>query len=242
MHRVDTDGNVSNLFDNGDPGEPRQPTLVDADILNAFQEEIVNAILDQGIALVKGTNTQLRSALRIWHGGTSDNVRTLVKTIGNSADTGAPRIRFYSTLHATNGEVTKLEIVIGCSWNGTNWVPDVSSNVCLKLSLNWTGIAIARFQASGTTPFSDGSFTNDFSTFGNVTTVKRLSATNPSGTSAAPLNATQSDSEHGHMAFNLLASPPSSPAKGEMYVDTNAVLWICTDAAGPTWVKVGTQS
>lgn len=63
MHRIDADGHVSNLFDEGDPGVPREPTQVDADWLNAIQEEICNLVTANGTALVKGTNTQLRDAL-----------------------------------------------------------------------------------------------------------------------------------------------------------------------------------
>ena len=63
MHRVDTNGAVAGLFDAGDPAIPRLPTQVDAPILNAFQEEIANTITNAGIALVKGTNTQLRDAV-----------------------------------------------------------------------------------------------------------------------------------------------------------------------------------
>lgn len=63
MHRIDADAHVSNLFDEGDPGVPREPTQVDADWLNAVQEEICNLITANGTALVKGTNTQLRDAL-----------------------------------------------------------------------------------------------------------------------------------------------------------------------------------
>ena len=67
MHRIDTDGHVTNLFDEGDPLVPRQPTQIDKHWLNAIQEEIVNVILDgaSGVgALVKGTNTQLLAAIR----------------------------------------------------------------------------------------------------------------------------------------------------------------------------------
>lgn len=67
MHRVDTDGHVSNLFDEGDPLVPRQPTQIDKHWLNAIQEELVSIVLDgaSGIgALAKGTNTQVLAALR----------------------------------------------------------------------------------------------------------------------------------------------------------------------------------
>ena len=63
MHRIDADSHVANLFDEGDPGVPREPTQVDADWLNAVQEEVASLIVGRGVALVKGTNTQLATAL-----------------------------------------------------------------------------------------------------------------------------------------------------------------------------------
>ncbi len=63
MHRIDTDGHVGNMFDEGDPGVPRLPTQVDSEILNAFQEELANAIEDLGGTLVKNTNNQLSALL-----------------------------------------------------------------------------------------------------------------------------------------------------------------------------------
>jgi hypothetical protein len=67
MHRIDTDGHVSNLFNEGDPLVPRMPTQIDKHWLNAVQEELVSIVLDadSGIgALVKGTNTQVLAALK----------------------------------------------------------------------------------------------------------------------------------------------------------------------------------
>lgn len=65
MHRTDGNAHVSNMFNEGDPLVPRLPTQIDKDWLNAVQEEIVTPILEASIALVKGTNTQLRDALRV---------------------------------------------------------------------------------------------------------------------------------------------------------------------------------
>lgn len=67
MHRTDGDAHVSNMFDEGDPLVPRQPTQIDKHWLNAVQEELVTIVLDaaSGIgALVKGTNNQVLAALR----------------------------------------------------------------------------------------------------------------------------------------------------------------------------------
>lgn len=69
MHRIDTDGPplppspTPGYFEQGDPLVPRLPTQVDHHWLNAVQEELVNAILGAGLALAKGTNTQLKKAL-----------------------------------------------------------------------------------------------------------------------------------------------------------------------------------
>lgn len=63
MHRIDTDGNVSNLFDPGDPAVPRNPTQIDAPWLNDVQEELCNTITSAGITLVKGNQEQLLAAI-----------------------------------------------------------------------------------------------------------------------------------------------------------------------------------
>lgn len=63
MHRIDADAHVSNQFSDGDAGIGQPGTKMDAAWANAVQEEIANAITDAGIALVKGTNTQLAAAI-----------------------------------------------------------------------------------------------------------------------------------------------------------------------------------
>lgn len=75
MHRVDTAGVAAALpaftpvgatagyfedLENGDPAS----TLVDRDWLNAIQEEIISVLTAAGITTAKGTNTQLRDAIR----------------------------------------------------------------------------------------------------------------------------------------------------------------------------------
>ena len=91
MHRTDGADHVSNLFSEGDPGVPRLPTQIDKDWLNAVQEEIVGVVLDAGITLVKGTNTQLLSALR----------DLLVRTTGAAAQTVTGVKTFTSKLIAS---------------------------------------------------------------------------------------------------------------------------------------------
>lgn len=65
MHEIDTSGHVANQFADADPGGPTAGTIVNDDWLNAVQNEIVNAIEDAGITLVKGTNDQLSDAIRL---------------------------------------------------------------------------------------------------------------------------------------------------------------------------------
>jgi hypothetical protein len=63
MHRIDSNGSVGGAFSDGNPGTGTLGTKVDAAWSNAVQEEICNLIEGLGITLVKGTNTQLRSAI-----------------------------------------------------------------------------------------------------------------------------------------------------------------------------------
>jgi hypothetical protein len=63
MHRTDADAHVGNLFNEGDPLVPRQPTQIDVTWLNAVQEELCNAITAASVALVKGTNNQLAGVI-----------------------------------------------------------------------------------------------------------------------------------------------------------------------------------
>lgn len=75
MHRIDTNGHVGNLFNEGDPAVPRLPTQVDKHIMNALQEEIAGSVEAAGITLVKGTNNQLAKTIGLLGG--SGGARTL---------------------------------------------------------------------------------------------------------------------------------------------------------------------
>lgn len=96
MHRIDAAGNAGGLFTEGNPGTGVRATKVDDDWLNAVQEEIVNVVTGAGIALVKGTNTQLRSAILSMIAGVAPVVGAASRPTGDSpysASTGftAPR-------------------------------------------------------------------------------------------------------------------------------------------------------
>lgn len=64
MHRIDTPtATADHKFTEGNPQSGVASTVVSADILNAFQEEIANAIEQAGIDLEKADNTQLAQAM-----------------------------------------------------------------------------------------------------------------------------------------------------------------------------------
>lgn len=81
MHRTDAPNHQANQFVDLDPVGGTPGTTVDDDWLNAVQEELAAAIEGTGITLAKGTNTQLRDAVKRFAGG-------LVTTVTNA---GSPK-------------------------------------------------------------------------------------------------------------------------------------------------------
>jgi len=66
MKRTNADGNVANLFSDGDPGTGAPATIVDETWLNAVQEEIAKAIEGAGLTLDGlSTGVQLLQAIQI---------------------------------------------------------------------------------------------------------------------------------------------------------------------------------
>ena len=70
MHRIDTKNYVTDeqgrrLFTDGDPHKPAEEvsTWIDADWLNAVQEEICRFIESQGVELKKGDYTGIEEAI-----------------------------------------------------------------------------------------------------------------------------------------------------------------------------------
>lgn len=63
MYRIDASGHVSNEFSDGNPLIGQEATILDAGFANEQMYEIINVILHAGIALNKGTRTQLRDAI-----------------------------------------------------------------------------------------------------------------------------------------------------------------------------------
>lgn len=98
MHRVDGLDHVANMFDEGDPMEPREATQVTVDWLNDVQENLARAVERSGQSLVKGNYDQLANALgakascvfRFTTGGAvtileSDGIASLIPVSGSLA-------------------------------------------------------------------------------------------------------------------------------------------------------------
>lgn len=66
MHRIDTEGNKNGKFYDGDPSgtDIKEATVLDANWLNAVQEEICSVIRADGSKLKKENHTQLLETIR----------------------------------------------------------------------------------------------------------------------------------------------------------------------------------
>ena len=63
MHTIDTANAVDSQFVNRDEISRKPGTIIDASIMNAMQNEIVNVILGAGIQLDKTKHDQLKTAI-----------------------------------------------------------------------------------------------------------------------------------------------------------------------------------
>jgi hypothetical protein len=91
MHRIDSPGaTIANLFTEGNPSLSIPATEVSDDWLNDVQEEIANLIENQGITLVKGTQSQLEAAINamIGAGGGQNKLDPLLNNTSNQDITG----------------------------------------------------------------------------------------------------------------------------------------------------------
>ena len=112
MHRTDAPGHVANLHVDANP--PTAGTTVAAATMNALQEELAGVVEAMGIALVKGTNTQVLAALRalfadgrpsISAAVASNALTVSIKTLvaGADATAGTPiRFSFIDPASASN--------------------------------------------------------------------------------------------------------------------------------------------
>lgn len=174
MHRIDADGHAANLFKEAPP----PATKVDKDWLNAIQEEIANFIAtDAGIALVKGTNTQLGAALvKLFlkvgaspsYGADLTNALLLEARTGDrGANSGKQRVFFRKV---TTGNVATSEIwfTINAMWSasGTQWVKDTDACPAFGVELLTFGDSVTPaygaaggfLRQDGAGPFADAAW------------------------------------------------------------------------------------
>lgn len=90
MHRIDGDAHVGNLFDEGDPGVPTNPTQITAKWLNAVQEELAAFIEVRGLTLDDGNNDQLTEAL-----ATVTRVAPSLDPNWTSGPSATPTLKYY---------------------------------------------------------------------------------------------------------------------------------------------------
>lgn len=87
MHRIDSSGAVAGLYTAGNPATGQRATLIDADALNAIQEEICAVIEGAEIDLEKGTNNQLLAAIQALVGAGGPFLKqTDATTFGSNAN------------------------------------------------------------------------------------------------------------------------------------------------------------
>ena len=89
MHRTEAPNNVANMFVDKVPGVS-PGTIVDSDFLNAVQEEVATFIEGRGVTLVKGTNTQLATAL-----STVTRIAPTMAANWTSGPSGAPSVFYF---------------------------------------------------------------------------------------------------------------------------------------------------
>lgn len=99
MHRIDAPGaTTGNLFTEGNPALSIPATEVSDAWLNDVQEELVTVILGQGVALAKGTQDQLNTALLLMIGGGGSNIK-IDPLLNNTADQIITGLLFDKTVH-----------------------------------------------------------------------------------------------------------------------------------------------
>lgn len=141
MHRIDSAGHVSHLWSNGVPGVT-QGTLIDDAWMNAIQEEICSLIVDCGVTLVKGTNTQLFQALKVvfgqlgddneWVGENSFSGDVIFPLVGTVDFQGSTDFSYAGGTHTIAGKVVNK--AVAKAWLLVNI--DVSNVVTVVDSLN----------------------------------------------------------------------------------------------------------
>lgn len=104
MHRTDGANHSSGSFVDRNLVTPTPGTQVEQAWLNAIQEELITPIAEATITLVKGTNTQLRDALRV----------LFVRAAGSATQT-ITGLKTFTSKVVVNASAQALEVIGGGS-------------------------------------------------------------------------------------------------------------------------------
>ena len=122
MHRIDGPGHLSNQFTEGDPQLGQAPTTVTDDWLNDVQENLAQAIEGSGLALVKGSGSQLLEAVRRL---VSENyyrgreLRGSVRPVSGTLDV-------FGIAAPTEAGTLDIPLIQTCEQGSTDWIePEV---------------------------------------------------------------------------------------------------------------------
>lgn len=223
MHRIDTAGNLSGLFTDGDPSAGQQATVVNEDWLNSMQEELVAVVQAGGLTLNKAVRTQVRDALRALYGTFPRQSWSYTDPTGFSSD-GTPKPVIYGSRSYWSGSGT-AQYTIG----GRIHVPPGATIQAVEIlaqnsgttSVNIDNIAITARDASGTSgPVVDTTIN------GNTT---------GSGTARVTLAAS------GTLAWwpvTLAAGTLTAPASGWLYMSMELLVGSAADKLRVYGVRV----
>lgn len=187
MHRTDADGNVAGNFTDGDPSPPfQEATVIGADTMNALQNELIHVIETlASITLVKGTNTQLGTALYALFGRlAAANTWTTTNTFDAPVTAPLPVVsefRAVLSYPSDNGSAVRSRVLVAdaaspyqdsllittnADWDGTKWVPDVVSGPAELVSFERGAIRLRAITSLGAGGAAD--FGNVLAEFGRV--------------------------------------------------------------------------
>ncbi len=259
MHRIDGADHVGNMFSETPPA-----TVITDDWLNALQEEIREVIVTlAGTPLSKPDNTQLRTALvAVFARLASANTLTGLNTFTKSGAGGAIEATGGSS-HGTaikgTGGATDGKGVHGIAAGTGNGVYGVAAGGGSAVKGEATGTGGSGVEGLGNTTGHGvkGTAGGSASSAGVLGTAAGSGTigvqgdggagfgVNATATTGVPIVATGDTTNppaRGTIYLVPQLADPTTGAVGEMYVTSAGKLVICTNAAGPVWTIVGTQS
>ncbi len=230
MHRIDADAHVGNLFVEGDPTVPTNPTQVDSEWLNAVQEELTTLIEAAGVTLVKNTNTQLREALTgLYLDKVTVQTITAQKTFQNGVIVTRSASNSIAISGTGNGSGAGVAGQGGATGAGVTGTGGATSGVGGVFIGGPDSLAVS---AQGTGTAAGGSFTGGANGGGVIGIGGSTSGIGGAFTGTGAASGVTGGSTTGYGAvfagnatraplrLTPIAAAPSTPAEGDFYVDS----------------------